>query len=101
MFAVQIVTGVHIRYRSLHLSSMHISFREISAAEVKQLTAARDGETKLGQRVGTVREGGDWRDELAHSSASFVLIGLPEDVGVRANGGVGGAGTAWRPALAS
>ncbi|RYF98692.1 MAG: arginase, partial [Chitinophagaceae bacterium] len=29
----------------------------------------------------------------------FVLLGIPEDIGVRANYGIGGAQTAWKPAL--
>ncbi len=37
--------------------------------------------------------------ELQGADARFVLLGLPEDIGVRANYGRGGAHTAWQPAL--
>jgi formiminoglutamase len=36
-----------------------------------------------------------WRESLTSDPATFVLIGIPEDIGVKANGGVGGAATAW------
>jgi formiminoglutamase len=32
---------------------------------------------------------------LQHSSATFVLIGIPEDIGVKANMGIGGTDSAW------
>jgi len=55
----------------------------------------RDGETKLGEKVQTVVS----LDELQNCSARFVLLGIPEDLGVVANGGIAGASTAWEPAL--
>jgi formiminoglutamase len=78
---------------------MHISFREISTAEVQRLTNKRDGETKLGQIVDVVQDGEALSDALARSTAPFALIGIPEDIGVRANGGVGGTHTAWPATL--
>ena len=36
---------------------------------------------------------------LNQSTAKFVLLGIPEDIGVRANYGIGGAHTSWKPAL--
>jgi formiminoglutamase len=38
---------------------------------------------------------------LNDTISKYVLIGIPEDIGVRANGGVGGADTAWLPFLQS
>lgn len=58
----------------------------------------RDGETKLGERVQTI-ESENWEAVLHESSAKFVVVGIPEDIGVRANNGVGGAHTLWEPAL--
>lgn len=37
--------------------------------------------------------------QLQTSTAKFVLLGIPEDIGVRANYGIAGASTAWQPAL--
>ncbi len=80
---------------------MSISLRPILPADLARLTAVRDGEEKLGQVADAVREGEHWQAALDRSSAPFALIGIPEDIGVRANGGVGGAHTAWPAALKS
>lgn len=63
--------------------------------EVLSLTNCRDGELKIGQKIQLAST----LDEIAMSTARFVLIGIPEDIGVRANFGVGGTASAWRPAL--
>ncbi|RYZ87293.1 MAG: arginase [Moraxellaceae bacterium] len=62
------------------------------------LITRREGETKLGEHVQTI-ENEDWEAFLQASSAKFVIVGIPEDIGVRANCGVGGAHTLWEPAL--
>lgn len=59
----------------------------------------RSGETKLGECVQLLPSKKKPEEGLKLSSATFVLIGLPEDIGVRANYGRGGAHTAWEPAL--
>ncbi|MEO8794037.1 MAG: formimidoylglutamase [Daejeonella sp.] len=59
------------------------------------LTSIREGETKLGEKLQVIQNIND----LANSSCKFVLLGLPEDIGVRANFGLGGTETAWEPAL--
>lgn len=56
-------------------------------------TTTRTGETKLGETVQTARAT-DWQKSIAESNARFVWLGLAEDVGVRANGGIAGAHTA-------
>lgn len=67
--------------------------------DILQLTRKRKGEEKIGERVGSVSE--HWELDLEKSSAQFVIVGIPEDIGVRANYGRGGAGTAFKPALDS
>lgn len=59
------------------------------------LVSKRLGEVKIGQLVKHVSS----LDDLLESTARFVLLGIPEDIGVRANQGTGGAATAWEPAL--
>jgi len=71
--------------------------RIYAQADLAPLIAVREGETKLGERIGlavSLQEG-------LRSSAPFVILGLPEDIGVRANGGIGGAATAWPAFLKS
>jgi formiminoglutamase len=68
-----------------------------TAADVATLINYRDGETKIGQKIQFVTS----VDDLKNSTARFVLLGIPEDIGVRANHGIGGAATAWQPSLKS
>ncbi len=71
------------------------SFKIYTKEEVLAFVSHRVGEEKLGERVQTLSH----LDELAQNKAKFVLIGIPEDIGVRANQGVGGAHTAWQASL--
>lgn len=57
----------------------------------------REGESKLGEQVHIIAD----LKELAKHPAPFVLLGIPEDIGVRANYGVGGADSLWSAALSS
>lgn len=69
--------------------------------DIERSTRTRSNETKIGERVVTLHKTTNWQEELANTSASFVLLGIPEDIGVKANFGRGGAHTAWKPALES
>lgn len=73
------------------------SFKIFSQNDVLSYVNKRDGETKIGESIQTI----DQLSDLEKSSAKFVLLGIPEDIGVRANYGIGGAHTAWIPALKS
>lgn len=64
------------------------------------LLKTRAAERKLGECV-ELPTSADLKIALAASNARFVLLGIPEDIGVRANLGLGGAHTAWQPALQS
>lgn len=75
-----------------------IHFRITGRAYIDAHTSKRPGETKLGEKVACVHSD-DWEAELKRSEAKFVLLGIPEDIGVRANYGIGGAHTLWEPAL--
>lgn len=83
------------------------SFKVFSQGDILSFVNKRDGETKLGEKVLFYRHCEERNDEaisldsLKKSSAKFVLLGIPEDIGVRANYGIGGAHTAWKPALKS
>ena len=67
--------------------------------DISKLTRRRSDEEKTGEVVqaGSV----NWQEDLAKSNAGFVIFGIPEDIGVRANYGRAGAATAFRPALDS
>src|SRR5688500_6262341 len=68
-----------------------------TADDIDAVTNTRSGETKLGEKVQTVTD----LNLLALSSSKFVLLGLPEDIGIKANFGIGGARTVWDQALKS
>lgn len=66
-----------------------------SQSDIDRLIIPREGETKLGERVAVLSS---W-DELESADAKFVLMGIPEDMGVRANSGISGAASTWKPSL--
>jgi formiminoglutamase len=74
-------------------------FHFYSKQDILSLTRVRRFETKLGERVHTIADKNQLAASLAASAARFVVIGIPEDIGVRANNGTGGADTAWVPFL--
>ena len=74
-------------------------FKFYNKKDILSLTKVRRFETKLGERVRFLPEGMEWPDVIQQSPAKFVVLGIPEDIGVRANMGKGGADTAWHPFL--
>ena len=70
------------------------------AKDILRLTRSRSGEQKIGEAVQTL-SGNSWVEEMKNSTARFVLLGIAEDIGVRANYGRAGASTAFKPALES
>ncbi len=68
-----------------------------SKEDARALTSAREGETKVGQRVQTA--GADLLQSINDTTARYVLLGIPEDIGVRANLGVPGASSGWKVTL--
>ncbi len=76
-------------------------FKIYSKEDILSLIKMRRFETKLGERVCTISKQEDWQQELANAKAKYILVGIPEDIGVLANYGIGGADTAWLPFLSS
>ena len=76
-------------------------FKSYSKQYVLSLVKLRRFETKLGERVHVLHEGDDLVTALQNCPAQFVLLGIPEDIGVQANGGVPGTSTAWLSFLQS
>ncbi len=73
----------------------HFTF--ITPEYIAAITATRAGETKFGEQVRIINDN-HWQ-ALAEDPATFVLLGIPEDIGVKANYGIGGTPTLWEPAL--
>lgn len=82
-----------------------MSLLQIATADtLSQHTSVRPGETRIGQQLLTL----DLTDSLTDSLAKlklrgvkFVLLGIPEDIGPKANLGRGGADQGWSAFLTS
>lgn len=70
-------------------------------ADLLKYTKQRSGEIKFGERIATVPKDADAFEFMKESDAQFVLVGIPEDIGIRANYGKPGAALAWHYALKS
>ncbi len=69
--------------------------------ELTKYTLQRSGEVKFGERMEIIPRGADMAIALRSSEAEFVLIGIPEDIGIRANFGRPGANRVWENTLKS
>ena len=77
----------------------NINFLTIN--ELAKITNHRSGEIKFGEKVLTVPNEENSFDFLKKCDAKFVLLGIPEDIGVRANMGRKGTASAYQSALKS
>lgn len=68
-----------------------------SLKTVQDFISFREGETKFGESIQFIQE----LNDLKTSPAKYVLIGIPEDIGVMANYGIPGAKNAWKACLKS
>ncbi len=76
-------------------------FKFYTKQDILNLTRIRRFETKLGERIQVIANAAELEKSLQSSSAKTVLFGVPEDIGVKANLGVGGTDSAWIPFLQS
>lgn len=73
----------------------------LSVKDIAKITLHRSGEIKLGEKALTVPEGASTWEYISNCEASFVLFGIPEDIGVKANLGRTGTASAYESALKS
>ena len=69
--------------------------------ELAKITNHRSGEVKFGEKIITIPKDVDVIDFIASSDAKFVLFGIAEDIGVKANLGRTGASSAYESTLGS
>jgi formiminoglutamase len=72
-----------------------------SINDLAKVTNHRSGEIKFGEKMITIPKGVIIIDFLKTCEAQFVLFGIPEDIGVRANFGIPGTALAWKSAIRS
>lgn len=71
--------------------------KTIPSEKTADLFSRREGETRIGETV--IFFGNDWERDLENFEGKFILIGIPEDIGVRANFGKSGAAGFWQKFL--
>lgn len=69
--------------------------------DLAKITNHRSGEIKFGEKMLTVPQDTDISAFLKDCPAKYVLFGIPEDIGVRANFGRPGTESAWQSAIKS
>lgn len=73
------------------------NFHFFSKKEIKEFVSLREGEQKFGEGILLLQD----FNELASSEVQFVIVGIPEDIGVQANLGLGGTHSAFLSFLKS
>src|SRR5882724_4711587 len=76
-------------------------FKFYNKQDVLSLTKIRRFETKLGESIHSVTDKEPLEKILQHTEARYIMFGIPEDIGVRANYGTGGTDSVWIPFLHS
>ncbi len=77
------------------------SLKIYSRSEIDLLYSTRNAEKKWGDCIQTVNVKEQWESELNKSNAEFVLLGIAEDIGIRANYGKAGAANTFHESLKS
>lgn len=76
-------------------------FKFYNKQDVLYFTKIRRFETKLGELVKVPVSAEKLESALEQPAIKYVLFGIPEDIGVRANGGIGGTDSCWNSFLSS
>lgn len=77
------------------------NFKQYDKKDILSLTHTRVFETKLGEMLQAKTDEDSVETMIQNSPARYVIFGIAEDVGVKANLGKGGADSAWFPFLDS
>lgn len=76
-------------------------FRIFSRQDILSYTTVRRFVTRVGERVHVAEDRLNVAAAIENSTCPYVLFGIPEDIGIRANMGLGGADTAWNSFLSA
>ncbi|UJH92251.1 arginase family protein [Antarcticibacterium sp. 1MA-6-2] len=72
-----------------------VKFKIYNSAIIERLISKREGEIKFGEKIVSIQD----LSQLQNSPARYVLLGIPEDIGVRANKGKPGTTGTWQVML--
>ena len=70
-------------------------------SDLAKITNHRSGEVKFGEKMLTIPKDSEVLGFLQQADAKYVILGIPEDIGIRANYGRPGAASAWESAIKS
>ena len=70
-----------------------------SETDQKKHINKRSGESKFGEQIQLLTDSANIYEQLKNLDVSYVLFGIPEDIGVFANGGQSGTSSAWESSL--
>ena len=76
-------------------------FKFYNKTDILGYTKIRRFETKIGEKINSVPEPSAFESLLKETHATYILFGIPEDIGIKANDGKGGADSLWQPFLHS
>lgn len=77
------------------------NFNDLIINQTASFTRPRSGEVKIGQIVSFAKDYNHLLELIKDDKKKFVIFGIPEDIGVRANLGRRGSHTAFNPAMES
>lgn len=63
----------------------------LSQSELSSFYESRENELKWGDVIHTIQNPLDWEKEIQNTSCEYIVIGINEDIGIRANSGRAGA----------
>ncbi|MEO8235489.1 MAG: arginase family protein [Flavobacterium sp.] len=70
-------------------------------SDLAKITNFRNGEVKFGEKIIIVPKEDNIVEFITNSEAKYIILGIPEDIGIRANLGRSGASSAWSSAIQS
>src|SRR5437870_3413592 len=76
-------------------------FKHYNKTDILSLMRLRRFETKIGECVQCGTGTCSIEETISQAKAGFIVLGIPEDIGVMANLGRGGADSCWFPFLDS
>jgi formiminoglutamase len=99
---IQVITDVTaiILFLDKNISIME-KLLPFTKHDLAKITNHRNGEIKFGEKMHTVPKDADAITFLSSCEAQYVILGIPEDIGIRANYGRPGAASAWDSGIKS
>lgn len=71
----------------------------LTQGDLSIYTNYRNGEIKFGERVFVAQNQDNWQKEFKENPCKYVIVGIPEDIGIKANFGRPGSKSAWQSFL--